>query len=631
MKWLFGILLTMMSSMCAIAQQDMTSVNLSDLSAFRPQAGNWQVVGDVTMNPFIDIHQKETPVEETKKKKKSKKVSEEALPKAVEFKTGNGILLNMNDDTKRDALLTTWEHGDIELEFDVMLPKGSNSGVYLQGRYEVQLLDSWGIANSSFSDIGGIYRNWENEPGKIYMGKAPLSNACKAPGLWQHMKISFRAPKFDPSGKKIANARFVNVELNGVQIHSNVEVPLPTGGPIENNEKPTGPLMIQGDHGPVAFKNIRYKLMKEADFKLSDIFYETHYGSFKMVDDFAGKKPASSGKLEELTCEVVTQENEYGIKYLAKLTVPDDAEYELTAVYTGGTKLLIDNKVVIDLQRPDAWETTKGSISLKAGTYPVELYNFKNASWAPPRLALYIRSSNIYPEALHAFNSYPPSDEPTSPIYLDAGSNVRILRAFLDFEGDRKQRLTHTVGVGEPSGLNYVYDLASGNPVCLWRGDFVDATPMWHDRGDGSFKPMGAPQYLFKNAAFAVLSNQNESFTEKQSKVTTKGYVIDEKTGRPTFIYTVNDGEINDKLLPSNDNKQITREITLKAPVANLYHKLAEGSSITKVAEGLYAIGDKQYYIQLDSSAAPLIQEASGKKQLILPVTGTSIKYSLIW
>ncbi len=180
--------------------------------------------------------------------------------------------MNMNDETKKDHLVSTFEHGDIELELEVMIPKGSNSGIYLQGRYEIQLLDSWGVLDAKYSDIGGIYRNWEKEPGKIYMGKAPLSNPAKAPGLWQKMKISFRAPKFDSTGKKIANARFVSVELNGVKIHDNVEVPLPTGGPLENNEKPMGPLMIQGDHGPVAFRNINYRLMKEIKFSLDRHF-----------------------------------------------------------------------------------------------------------------------------------------------------------------------------------------------------------------------------------------------------------------------------------------------------------------------------------------------------------------------
>jgi hypothetical protein len=64
------------------------------------------------------------------------------------------------------------------------------------------------------SDIGGIYLNWEKEKGKIYLGKAPLSNPAKAPGLWQKLKITFHAPRFDAAGKKIANSRFVSVDLS---------------------------------------------------------------------------------------------------------------------------------------------------------------------------------------------------------------------------------------------------------------------------------------------------------------------------------------------------------------------------------------------------------------------------------
>ncbi len=213
---------------------------LQDLSDFRPQAGNWLIVGDVTINPDVDIHEKHEVVQPvaSKKNKKSPAPAVEQKPFPVTYQAGTGILLNMNDDVKKTNLLTVFEHSDIELELEVMMPKGSNSGIYLQGRYEVQLLDSWGVKDPTFADIGGIYRNWESEKGKIYMGKAPLSNPAKAPGLWQKMKISFRAPRFNAAGEKIENARFIYVDLNGVRIHDNVEVPFTTGGPVENNEKP---------------------------------------------------------------------------------------------------------------------------------------------------------------------------------------------------------------------------------------------------------------------------------------------------------------------------------------------------------------------------------------------------------
>ncbi|MCM4168883.1 hypothetical protein KCTC52924_02580 [Arenibacter antarcticus] len=94
------------------------------------------------------------------------------------------------------------------------------------------------------------------------MGITPTSSPYKAPGEWQKIKIHFLAPTFNDAGEKIANAKFVLVELNGEIIHENVEVPMPTGGSISSQESATGPLMIQGDHGPMAFKNISYEFLE---------------------------------------------------------------------------------------------------------------------------------------------------------------------------------------------------------------------------------------------------------------------------------------------------------------------------------------------------------------------------------
>ena len=632
------VLITAVSFTSLYAQESKT-LTLEDLSAFKPQSGNWQIVGDVTMNPNIDIHppQIQAPVETGKKSKKSKEVAVPEHPKAVTFTAGKGILLNMNDETKKDNLVTAFEHGDIELELEVMIPKGSNSGIYLQGRYEVQLLDSWGVKDSKYSDIGGIYRNWENEKGKIYMGKAPLSNPAKAPGLWQKFKISFRAPKFNAAGEKIANAKFISVELNGVKIHDNVEVPLPTGGPVENNEKSTGPLMIQGDHGPVAFRNVKYQLIKDVQVSLSNISYKTYYGNFKVISDFTELKPAASGTLPELTCEVLENENDYGSSYAGNLTVSADGDYKFILAYTGGARLVINNQQLVNFQSGDGWRGDDATINLKAGTYPFEIYNFKNASWMPPRLGLYLQTSGT-PKSLHAFNSYPPDDNPVSPILIDPGSSPRMLRAFLDFKGDYKQRLTHTIGVGDPSGTHYVYDLKSGNLVCVWHGKFVDATPMWHERGDGSFKPQGAVQYLFNNEPLAFLATQTDAFPAmlKETQLSNtpykgKGYSIEEGTERPVFMYTYEGIEAEDKIYPDDNNRMITHEVNLKnrGTKTGLYYKLAEGNDITALPDGLYAI-DKQFYIKAGTGVKPTIREVNGKKELITTID-SSIKYSIIW
>jgi Domain of Unknown Function (DUF1080) len=626
-------------AMCCLSAsaQDSALKNLplENLSSFKPQAGNWQIVGVVSMNPLLDFHSKpiSKPIVEPKKKKsKGETAPSMEEPKAVTYSAGNGILLNVNDESKKDNLVSSFEHGDIDLELEVMLPKGSNSGIYLQGRYELQLFDSWGVTNPKFSDIGGIYRNWENEPSKAYAGKAPLSNPCKAPGLWQTLKISFRAPKFDSNGKKIANAQFVSVELNGIKIHDHVEVPLPTGGPIENNEKPTGPLMIQGDHGPVAFRNIRYKVTKDLNMTISNIGYQTYSGRFTEAKQFATAKAIKTGTTKELTWEVVDGDNGFGVMYNGMINVPDDGDYTFKLGFTGGIEASINGQEIATFQRPDGWwEWRTKTLTLKAGSYPFSIAYFKDASWMPPRLALIAQRSDTHPLVLNAINSYPPDANPTSPILISEGAQPKLLRAFLDFNGDRKNRLTHTIGVAYPGGINYAFDLTSGNLACVWRGDFVDATPMWHERGDGSFKPLGATQYMFLNQPLAFLSNASEPFptASKEGELRSKGYVIEEATNRPIFKYAYQGLEVEDKIFP--DGNGLTHEISIgqRGTKNNLYYKLAEGSEIVSVPNTPnYFIIDGQYYIQANGAS---VRAVNGKKELIMTVTGNSLKYSIIW
>ena len=143
-------------------------------------------------------------------------------------------------------IITEAEFGDCTVACDVMMAKGSNSGLYLMGRYEVQLLDSFGKKEGfGPGDMGGIYKT-----------AAPKNPVYKKPGEWNTFEIVFQAPRFDAEGKKTANAKFVKVVLNGATIHENVEAPGPTGGEL-GKEAAKGPIMIQGDHGPVAIRNLK--------------------------------------------------------------------------------------------------------------------------------------------------------------------------------------------------------------------------------------------------------------------------------------------------------------------------------------------------------------------------------------
>jgi len=117
-----------------------------------------------------------------------------------------------------------------------------NSGVYIQGRYELQVLDSFGLAGEN------------NECGGIYQIAKPALNMCYPPLSWQTYDIEFKAAKYDPSGKKTSNAK-LSVRHNGVTIHDGLDLPKGTPGKDPEANKP-GPLFLQ-DHGnPVMYRNI---------------------------------------------------------------------------------------------------------------------------------------------------------------------------------------------------------------------------------------------------------------------------------------------------------------------------------------------------------------------------------------
>ena len=175
-------------------------------------------------------------------------------PKLFQIKSGEGLLVN-GEAGRTANLYTDHQHGDCKLHIEFVVPEGSNSGVYFMGRYEIQILDSWGETELKYGTCGGVYARWINE--QSVGGYPPRVNMSRPPGEWQSYDVEFRAPRFDENGRKTANAIFVSVVWNGELVHENAEVDGPTRASMLNDEAPKGPLMLQGDHGPVAYRNIR--------------------------------------------------------------------------------------------------------------------------------------------------------------------------------------------------------------------------------------------------------------------------------------------------------------------------------------------------------------------------------------
>lgn len=408
-------------------------------------------------------------------------------------------MLNLPDKKQKGVdLYSLADYGDIDLELEYLMAAESNSGIYLQGRYEIQLIDTWGATAIRSGSNGGIYERWDDskpDGKKGYMGYAPRQNASRAPGLWQKLKISFQAPRFDTNGIKIANAVMLKVELNGVLIHDHVELSGPTRGAIAEGEIASGPLRIQGDHGAVAFRNIK-------------------------ISKFENARPAET---------------------------------------------------------------------VQANPNSVD------------------------------------------PIHIEPTENY-ILRSFMDLPGSA--RVVHAVSVGSPEKVHYTYDMDNAAIIQVWRGGFLNATPMWHDRGDGSSRPLGMVQRFGKPIhTLARLENIQSAWISDTTGTgyRPKGYVLD-ADGRPTFKYITYGITVNDAVTLLEKGQGISRQISLSDNPAGIYFRLAEAANITEVSQGLYLVDDQSYFLRLDESSGSKaqIRDQNGRKELIIPAV-KSLSYSILF
>ena len=174
-----------------------------------------------------------------KKKKGEDKVKWELVDGAMRVKPGTG------------SIITKKQFGDVKLHIEFRTPfmpekRGQargNSGVYLQGRYEVQILDSYGL------------EGLDNECGGIYNVDRPAVNMCAPPRQWQTYDITFRAPRFDATGKMIRNPT-LTVLHNNVEVHHETKVGGATTASLGGKASEPGPIYLQ-DHGnKVEFRNI---------------------------------------------------------------------------------------------------------------------------------------------------------------------------------------------------------------------------------------------------------------------------------------------------------------------------------------------------------------------------------------
>jgi Domain of Unknown Function (DUF1080)/PA14 domain len=578
---------------------------LQNLSTFERPSRNWRVVGQI----HGDFERKDLPSQ-----------------------SGTGVLLCQPQGPlyqAQDNLLSRESFGDLRLSLDFMLPKLGNSGVYLMGRYEVQLFDSWGVTTPRVTDCGSIYERWNEAQKSGYEGHTPRLNACKAPGLWQHLEVDFEAPRFDAAGQKIRPARFVKVTLNGHVIHENVVLSGPTRAAAWADEAAMGPLMLQGDHGPVAFRNIQYEAVgAKKKVELGSVQYQIWDKGYDKIPEKLEGKILQEGRSETFSARLTPLGQGFTLATEATLQIPEDDTYTLSLHWTGAGKIQIDGQTILE---KGAWynEELRVVQKLSAGPHTLRLVYSKNFPWGPKALGLRIKRAGAVEQTLHGRGSLP-EPEPVGLIEVRPSDRPEIQRSFYMFKGQKK---THVVSVGTPAGIHFSYNLNQGALLDVWRGKFLNTTDMWHERGEPQLaQAMGVS--ATQTGKF-VLSESELQFPDSVgSELQYRGYqlVAAPRSGQrmPRFDYTWKDLKITDMASDYN-GYGLERELRVEGPSSqNIYVLMAEGKRIEALDGGRYRIDD-QYFIATRGPVS-IRTQPDGQQFLVEKVNKSGqVNYVIFW
>ena len=595
----FAVRLLILATLTALpaSAQSLEVLTLNDLRAFSNASSSWRVVGGAW--GLWDS-------------------------KILETSPGTGILLGRGNE-----VATEWEHGDLELEMEYMAAAGAEAGILLQGRYEVSLSDSWGVRLPNFRDAGGIAAG-------VYAGHAPRTNASRAPGLWQHLRIVFRSPRFDNDGRKTENARIDEVALNGVTVQKGVELPGPTRDSLFPDEKIAGPLVFKADGA--AFRNIRYRHFEPVQaVRLTSVRFKYFQGEFGSLDELASTQPTRAGEMHGYVWDLFgLRADRFGTRWTGTLHVPKTGEYEFAVRFNwideipynedavpGRGLLTIDGEEVVVHTGADS--TASGKVFLEEGAHPVSLAYFKNRRLWRPIVFLRVTGPGMAPQYLNAPRSLPEPESSAPPTPVDPAKEAYVLRSFVDF-GDKKK--TEAASIGDPVGVHYTVDLETGGLLYAWKGDFADVGSMWYSRGERQVaEPLGQLILFPDGPSIAKLDDASAPWPDAPSDYRRKGYTIDD-AGQPTFRYEVAGVDVNDRFEPNS--RTLTRHLALAGDVRNLWLRIASGS-IEERSQDVYDI-DGTYFIRASDAT---VRRAGAREELLVPIRSQSsqadLSYTIVW
>ena len=537
--------------------------------------------------------------------------------KLIVTEEGEGLLINGHKG-KTNNISTKKHYKDIEFHLEFMLAEKSNAGVYFMGRYEIQILDSYGKDKWGSGDMGGLYQRW---PPRRGAGVAAKVNAAKKPGEWQTMDAVFRAPRFDEkTGKRISQAYFKEVKINGHVVQENLYAVGPTRSSQFNDEAPKGPIMIQGDHGPIAIRKMTVKEIDLESTKTKELTADEQRPLAKNGEAMVEMVAMGKGIFQNkgcIECHNTTTDNEivktgpaiYGIfqkkpisikvlesaeKHLVDLPADKSYLYQSLREPTAHLSLNVNdsNKPHLPIMPIFTPETLKDSEIEAIYHYLLTLNEEKNAG---PKVSWLNKPSDQY------------------NIWKDRGSVIvqdrpRIQRTNIPGTSAR------TYFVGLPGNLNYGFDQRTMGISMIWNGPFVSINGMMNGRGKPSaigdkaikwtqgtsdfFTPYLASGKLLDRSwaepakadyhyVYKTLHFEGD-YLEEVRKLDSKFISVETKKGGiPKFHYEVEGNRLDltfevqkNNSIKAVFNAQLKRELSLNIPISNFTDFKASAGSI---------------------------------------------------
>ncbi|WOK09589.1 PA14 domain-containing protein [Imperialibacter roseus] len=569
----------------------MKLVSLSDLSGFTDIGKEWAIAGEVL-----------------------------AVPGGFEAKAGSGSLVKSGKDSGQ--ISSGIKHADLELEFSFALSEEADLKVVLLEQYPL-IVSEFANGQQTEKSGGGI-------PVRIDSTQRTTVNALKMPGLWQTLRITFKAPRFGSDGRKTKNAIFSEVYLNGFLIQSGVEVKESILSP-DNEESASGSFIFTAANNSVALKDIKYKSFGLEKLTLSDLEYSLYQGTWDKLPDFTTMTPAKTGKVDELSIVGLADGNDhYGVIFKGNLSVPNSGDYLFETLIDDGGDLIIDGQVVVHNDGEPGFGAVKGLVTLEKGVHTFQSSYFQDV-WSS-MLMIYYEGPEISRQSF-GVNPYGGSGRKQEPMVVKPETEPRLVRSFLEYKNTRK---THPISVVTSERVNYSYDLLNGALIKGWKGAYADASEMWRGRGEPQLlKPLNFSIDFSDQIPVARLVTPSDKWPlENPEGFKMLGYDINEQ-GYPVVRYEMNGLKFEDSTRPSSDLKGISREINFTNPDSNGLHwfQIASGENIYQLSNGWYCV-DGSYYIIVDEKADANVTNRFDK-ELILQLPNapekSSLTYSIVW